>query len=96
MESESLSPEIQETLEHLAHAAEWINRFTTPFFDQKEISDEKNGTGFLQNVTLLKEHLDLKDALYPDGHSVQAEVRVYHRMLEQAFMMALGEGQTSD
>ena len=44
----------------------------------------------MQDVSLLKEHLNTKDELYPDGHRVDAEVAMYHRMVEQAFALALG------
>ncbi len=81
----AFSPDLERTLSHLAHCAHWINRYTTPFFDQKEISDEKHGNGFVQNVKDLKDHMNLTDSLCPDGHILEAEVDIYHRMLERAF-----------
>ena len=88
-----MSPELQQTLQQLAHAAEWINRFTTPFFDQKKISDEKNNTGFLQQLESFKAHIDQRDALYPGGHTANVEIAIYHRMLDQAFTLAFDKNQ---
>ena len=89
------SPELERTLENIHNAADWINRYTTPFFDQNEIDDEKELAGFLQKVRSFKEHINLKDDLYPEGHTVAAEITTYHRMLERAFTLAVGGEQPS-
>lgn len=86
---DSPSREIQQTMEHLSRAAKWINLYTTPFFDQKEISDDGNGHGFVQHIEALKNHMNLVDSLYPDGHDVLTEIDMYHRMLERAFALAI-------
>jgi phosphatidylserine/phosphatidylglycerophosphate/cardiolipin synthase-like enzyme len=91
---ESPSNELQQTLEYLAHAAKWMNLYTTPFFDQKDISDEDKSRGFLQHIEAIKGHMNMVDSLYPEGHDVQAEINMYHRMLERAFVLAL-EGEHS-
>ena len=83
-------PELGQALDRLAHAAEWMNRYTTPFFDQKDFSDDKHGDGFIQEIASLKDRLGSKDMLYPNGHTAAAEIQMYHQMLERAFSLALG------
>ena len=89
-----LSPELEETLDLLEHAAEWISRYTTPFFDQVNLEeDEEDLAKFAQAVQTLKTHLNLSDEFYPQGHSFQAELETYHQMFEQAFILAFDEAQ---
>ncbi|GAK50600.1 hypothetical protein U14_01833 [Candidatus Moduliflexus flocculans] len=87
----SLSPELQQTLTALAHAAEWINRYTTPYIDQKEL--EKGDKSTMNAARKLKEHINLTDAAYPNGHTVNAEILMYHKMLDQACALAVGDAE---
>ncbi|GAK60531.1 hypothetical protein U27_00428 [Candidatus Vecturithrix granuli] len=89
-----LSPELEQTLELLEHAAEWIARYTTPFFDQVNLEkDEKELEKFERAVQTLKTHLNFSDEFYPQGHSFQAEIETYHQMFEQAFILTFDEAQ---
>lgn len=89
-----LPPELEQTLDLLEHAAEWISRYITPFFDQVNLEeDEEELAKFGQAVQTLKTHLNLSDEFYPQGHSVQAELETYHQMFEQAFILAFDEAQ---
>ena len=81
--------ELEHTLKTLAHAAEWINRYSTPYFDQAKIGDTQAKNTFLHALTPLKEHLALKDELYPEGHSFPAEIEMYHRMMNLAFAQTI-------
>ena len=88
-----ISPELEDTLQHLERAAFWINISTTPFFDQKESLGEKRLQEFYQNkISSFEDHLNLIDELYPEGHTVEAELEVYHDMFDHAFVLALGDG----
>lgn len=85
-------PELRETLDNLRHAADWINRFTIPFLDQNTKTDESDIAVLLEMTEEFRSHIHLKDYLYPNGHSFEAEVDVYHRELERAFsLVTLGE-----
>ncbi|MCP4404062.1 MAG: hypothetical protein GY801_43000 [bacterium] len=84
-----LPEELQQSLETLAHAVEWINRYSTPFFDQAKVGDAQTKNTFLHALNPLKEHLRLKDELYHKGHSFPAEIEMYHRMLNLAFAQAI-------
>ena len=81
--------DLQHSLERLNHAAEWINRYTTPYFEQKEVGSAATRGSFLAEIDKLKTHLALRDAVYPDGHSFPAEIDMYHRMLTRAFALAV-------
>ncbi|MCP4397134.1 MAG: hypothetical protein GY801_07535 [bacterium] len=88
-QADLLSPDIQQLLDAVAHAADWINRYTTPFLDQEEIEGDRHS--LLHTVHALKAHLNLRDEQYPDGHHFNAEIAMYHQMLEQAFGLAAGD-----
>lgn len=81
-------PDLREALGRVQHAAVWINRFTTPFFDQDGKTDEEHMAAFLAKVTRFKAHIQLRDALHPDGHTFASEIEAYHRELERAFGLA--------
>jgi hypothetical protein len=53
-------PELRAALGRVQHAAEWINRFTTPFFDQDGKTDEEHMAAFLAKVTRFKAHIHLR------------------------------------
>lgn len=83
-------PELQEALAHLEHAADWVARFTTPFFDQDGGDDEKHKAAFMEALHVYKDHINLRDALYPQGHTFAAEIEHYHAALDRAFALAAG------
>ena len=84
------SPELNETLEHLMHASIWISRYTNPFFDIKKIASESTRQSVRRKAQTFKEHFHEQDGLYPDGHTFEAEIRVYHAMFDRSFRLALG------
>ena len=90
--TEELSPELLHTLAQIAHAADWMNHYTLPFLDQKQIDGGDNS--FLHTVRSLQEHINLSDADYPEGHHFNAEIALYHQMLEEAFGLAVGDRDT--
>ena len=88
------SSELESTLVEVRRAAEWIKRFTTPFFDQKTLGDDP--AALLGKLRLMKEHMNLKDDLLPKGHTFNAEILAYHRALERAFSLAAGANDLSN
>ena len=86
---DTFPPELLETLNHLTHASVWIARYTNPFFDIDEIHTEKTRLRVRQKALTFKEHFHQKDDLYPDGHSFEAEIEIYHTMFDRAFRLAL-------
>lgn len=84
-------PELRETLAHLRHAADWINRFTIPFLDQTTKTDESHIAVLVKMIREFQTHIHLQDHLYPQGHTFEAEVDVYHQMLDSAFSLAARE-----
>lgn len=92
---QDLSPELEQTLEHLQHAVSWIYHYTVPFFDDPDDLNPAKLEQLHQETHPFKEHLNLRDNLYPFGHTVQAEITAYHQLLEQACFLALGGSSSS-
>jgi hypothetical protein len=82
-------PELQATLAAIEHHADWINRLTTPFFDQDGKTDEEHMARFVRKLDTFKEHVNLQDQLVPEGHDFGGEVRAYHAALVRAFSQAM-------
>jgi len=89
-----LADQMESVLERVRHAASWINKYTTPFFDQELSKGEDELAEFLEKVQSFKEHLNLVDEEHPKGHTFYAEVLSYHRAVNEAFALAL-EGNYS-
>jgi hypothetical protein len=85
---------LDEVLANVEHAADWINRFTTPFFDPAGGSREDSLERFADRVERFKAHMAERDALHPKGHLYPEEIRVYHAELERAFTLAVSNGAT--
>jgi len=89
-------PKLRETLTNMRHAADWINRFTTPFIDQSAKTDTSDIAAFVETIKEFKEHMHVTDHLYPNGHTFEAEVDFYHGEMERAFSLAIQEGKGGD
>jgi len=89
------SQEMRETLGVVRSASININTFTTPFLDMDAETDEAHMDTFLEDLTRAKAFIDSTDQMYPNGHTYSAEIDVYHRELEKAFVMAAGVGEAS-
>lgn len=85
-----LTDQIESVLEKICHAAGWVNKYITPFFDQELSREEDELSEFREKVQTFKEHLTLVDDEYPQGHTFNAEVMSYHRAVNEAFALALG------
>jgi hypothetical protein len=84
------SPELREAVDIIRSSAEAISMFTTPFLDMDGDVDESQLETFTAKLYEAKAYIDKKDDLFPDGHTVEAEIRVYHQELERAFALAAG------
>jgi len=84
-----VSSELTHLLDQARHAASWINKYTTPFFDQELSKGEDELAAFRQKVQSFKAHINLVDDQYPQGHSYNAEVLAYHKAIDQAFTLAV-------
>jgi hypothetical protein len=83
-------------LDQARHAASWINKYTTPFFDQDLSKGEDELAAFRDKVQFFKDHINLVDDQYPEGHTHYAEALAYHRAIDQAFMLTVeGSGEVS-
>lgn len=82
-------PELEESLKNIRESADWINRFTTPFFDQARKTDEKHLELFRKKLQQFKTHIHTRDENFPNGHTLEAEINFYHGELERAFAIAL-------
>jgi len=87
------SQELGEVLKLADNSADWINRFTTPFFDQKRKMNKKRTQLFVQKIVQFKDHIDEKDENFPEGRTFEAEIRFYHECLERAFSLAAGNNR---
>jgi hypothetical protein len=84
--------QLAQALANVRDAADWINRFTTPFFDPAGGSREESVERFVARVKRFKRHMAERNALYPDGRSYAAEISVYHQELDRAFSLAASGG----
>jgi hypothetical protein len=87
------SVELQKSLQVIRAAAENINTFTTPFMDMDAETDEAHMEIFLEVLQRAKAFIDSTDENFPNGHTFAAEIDVYHRGLERAFVMVAGVGE---
>jgi hypothetical protein len=85
------SQELVDVLKLTDKSADWINRFTTPFFDQKRKMNEKRTQFFVQKIVQFKDHIDEVDENFPEGRTFEAEINFYHESLEKAFALAAGD-----
>lgn len=83
-------------LDRLAHSAEWMSRYTTPYVDQNASGDEEKEGSYAHELAALHEHVTTVDVLFPEGHDPAAEARVYHASLDGAFGLALAGGSANE
>jgi len=82
------SQELVDALKLADQSADWINRFTTPFFDQARKMNKKRSQLFVQKIVQFKEHIDEVDENFPHGRTFEAEIDFYHDSLEKMFALA--------
>lgn len=76
-------PEVEEALVNIGDAAHWINRLTTPNFDQDARSHRSAMRKVGARVEEIRQHLEAR--------TYEEDVNVYHRELERAFSIAASD-----
>lgn len=74
----------QPTLDFLVERAHWIAELTQPF---AEYGGADATVAMAPRIKLLREHMAAKDDAFPNGHTLNEEIRVYHESLDRAFSM---------
>ncbi|MCH7548362.1 MAG: hypothetical protein IH969_02300 [Candidatus Krumholzibacteriota bacterium] len=77
---------LTESLVILRERVAWVARLTQPFADYGGGDARK---AMQPRIAELRAHMDSTDALFPNGHTVSEEIRVYHETLDHAFSIAL-------
>jgi hypothetical protein len=72
-------------LTFLGERARWIAELTQPF---AEYGGADAVAAMAPQIKRLREHLAAKDDVFPDGHTLNEEIRVYHETLDRAFSIA--------
>jgi hypothetical protein len=85
--------ELQKALGIVHERVTVINHFTTPFLDMDTETDEAHMESFVETLQKAKAFINGTDELFPHGHTYAAEIAVYHRELERAFVLAAGVGE---
>jgi len=77
---------LTEVLGVLRERADWVAGLTQPF---AEYGGSNAAEAMAPRIAELKVHIDSTDALFPNGHTLNEEIRVYHETLERAFSIAV-------
>jgi hypothetical protein len=76
---------LRQALAFLDERARWIAELTQPF---SEYGGADAAAAMQPRIRRLREHMMAKDDLFPNGHTLNEEVRVYHEVLDRAFSIA--------
>ncbi len=87
-----------QALDVLRLRARWVQELTQPF---AEYGGADAAEAMAPRIKELREHMAATDALFPNGHTVNEEIRVYHEALDRAFSIAesgrpLAPGQSTE
>ena len=74
-----------ECLRSLRSRAAWVARLTQPF---SEYGGADAAKAMAPCIAELRAHMAMTDAGFPNGHTVNEEIRAYHETLERAFSIA--------
>jgi hypothetical protein len=84
----AVEPVVDSSLQLVRESAHWINRFTTPFFDQ----DGKDHADAMANFAAVVDEYEDRIAV----RSFEDEVLRYHAELDRLFSLAAGETELPD
>jgi hypothetical protein len=76
---------MDEVLNHMKEGAHWITKLVTPLLDHGGAEPTK---AYAEEVEELKQHITTVDSRFPNGHTLQEEVRLFHQEMERAFSIA--------
>jgi hypothetical protein len=74
-----------ESLRALRVRAAWVARLTQPFSEYGGADATK---AMAPCIDMLRAHMEKTDAEFPNGHTVNEEIRVYHETLDRVFSIA--------
>lgn len=77
---------LSESLLDLRERAAWVARLTQPFAEHGGSNAREAMEPYIADLRI---HMDSTDAVFPNGHTVNEEIRVYHETLDRAFSIAL-------
>ena len=86
LEPEEVDPALHSPLENLRERALWIARLSQPFSEYAGADAHK---AMAPVIAQLKAHIDSSDVLFPNGHTLDEEIRIYHEMLDHLFTLAV-------
>ncbi len=72
-------------LAYLRERARWVSELTQPF---AEYGGADAAAAMAPRIGELRAHMDARDARFPDGHTINEEIRVYHETLDRVFAIA--------
>jgi hypothetical protein len=78
-----------EALDDLRERIRWVTSLTQPFAEIRGGDASAVMTPVAEEIAA---HIAITDERFPDGHTIQAEIRAYHETLERAFALALSDG----
>jgi hypothetical protein len=85
------SGELSSTIEKVAAAAREIQDYTTFFLDKEyDLDSDKDIARITEGLDRFREYYYSTDDDYPEGHTFNAAIAVYHSSLEDAFTAAAG------
>jgi hypothetical protein len=83
--------QLVDVMAEVGERSRWVARLSQPFAEPEGKDPHEAMAPILAE---LKAHCDSTDARFPDGHTLPAEIKVYHESLDLAFSLAAG-GQRS-
>jgi len=82
---ERIEADFDEAIETIRERTFWLARLTQPFHD---VGGGDAAEAMAPTIEMLRAHMDSTDTLFPEGHTLPEEIRVYHETLDRAFSIA--------
>jgi hypothetical protein len=88
LELEVAEGRYKSALQEISERARWVADLSIPFAEPEGAEAAKAMEPVLAHV---RAHVDSTDAMFPAGHTLNQEIEAYHRTLDLAFSLALGD-----
>jgi hypothetical protein len=85
--------ELKDSLDDLGERATWIARLSQPFAEPEGADPHE---AMAADIAIVKAHCDSTDTRFLSGHTLPAEIKVYHESLDRAFSLAAGGRSTTE
>jgi hypothetical protein len=86
LDVERTDPSMEAPLEILRERVTWIARLSQPFAERSGADAHR---AVQPDLHVVLSHWKVRDALFPDGHTLNEEIRVYHDTLDRLFSLAV-------